>query len=91
MSQEHQQLTKEEVAERLQKATEDTFALGYVSGLKSVLPFVEKISKELSQIHESILDYIVKNDPNHKKSDEQIAKEAEEATKKLNDQYIKAN
>ncbi len=91
MSQEHQQLTKEEVAERLQKATEDTFALGYVSGLKSVLPFIEKISKELNQMHESIYDYVVKNDPHHGKSDEDIAKEAEEATRKLNEQYIKAN
>ena len=43
VTEENTQLSRQEIAERLQKASEETFSMGYVSGLKSVLPFIEKI------------------------------------------------
>lgn len=89
VTEENTQLSRQEIAERLQKASEETFSMGYVSGLKSVLPFIEKLSKEMSQITESISDYLAKNDPHHGKTSKEVAEEAAEVSKKLNEELEK--
>lgn len=89
VTEENTQLSRQEIAERLQKASEETFSMGYISGLKSVLPFIEKLSKEMNQITESISDYLAKNDPHHGKTSKEIAEEAAEVSKKLDEEFQK--
>ena len=76
-----QEMTKEQIEQELNKQFEQAYTIGYVSGLKSVLPFIEQSKSNLDNLILSINDYLKDNDPHYGKETEGVA----QAVKQLHD------
>ena len=76
-----QEITKEQIEQELNTQFQQAYAVGYVSGLKSVLPFIEQSKTNLDNLILSINDYLKDNDPHYGKDTEEVA----QAVKQLHD------
>ena len=68
-----QEMTKEQIEQELNAQFHQAYSVGYVSGLKSVLPFIEQSKTNLDNLILSINDYLKENDPHYGKDTEDVA------------------
>ena len=78
-----QEITKEQIEQELNKQFEQAYTIGYVSGLKSVLPFIEQSKQNLDNLINSINDYLKENDPHYGRDDVDIAKQTAQLSEEL--------
>ena len=68
-----QEMTKEQIEQELNKQFEQSYTIGYVSGLKSVLPFIELSKQQLENLSKSVEEYLKEHDPHYGKDSLEIA------------------
>ena len=78
-----QEMTKEQIEQELNAQFHQAYSVGYVSGLKSVLPFIEQSKTNLDNLILSINDYLKDNDPHYGRDDVDIAKQTAQLSEEL--------
>lgn len=78
-----QEMTKEQIEQELNAQFHQAYSVGYVSGLKSVLPFIEQSKQNLDNLINSINDYLKENDPHYGRDDVDIAKQTAQLSEEL--------
>lgn len=76
-------MSQQEIEAELNKQFEQAYTIGYVSGLKSVLPFIEQSKTNLDNLINSINDYLKENDPHYGRDDVDIAKQTAQLSEEL--------
>ena len=78
------EMTKEQIEQELNKQFESAYTVGYVSGLKSVLPFIDQSKQNLDNLVKSINAYLEEHDPHFGKENKEVAEAVQQLHSDLN-------